>query len=471
VLTDSDVAVCEDPRQIPIPPGRVGMTPVHLANPPLAVLEQVFAAAGLPLPHLTALQLQPGELTVAGNGNGGLYVVDGPRLAAVAGAWAHWARWLLDRQELLASWALHTDQVAMALALAAAGIPVCDLDIRWNLPTHVPAIIPAAPPVPAVVHYHRHVDAAGRLLPTGRAAIDRQIAAANAALDGLWRQSFPNATFWQWRYLTDPALGSGTGSRGQRLREKRALLAAVIDVLQPASTLDAGCGDGAATAGLPLPGYTGLDLSAAAIERARAGRPDGRFEIGPLTGDTAAAELVLCLDVLLHQAEAAAYEQLVRRLLGAAVRALVVSGYERPFQPSWATVHFHEPLSATLRRAAPAAEIHLLREEGEISTFLVLQPAAAGAGAATLAALIRRLARREERLGEIEAQLAAATAEAELARQEAARLAAECRAHAATARQTATEVERWRERVAALESTRAFRLRAWLLRLRHGGKP
>lgn len=487
VLTDADVAVCEDPRRLEMPAGHVGMTPVHMGNPPLAVLEGVFAAAGVAAPRRVDIQWQPGESTLAGNGNGGLYLVPGALLPAVAHGWAEWARWLLARRELLAEWALHVDQVAMALALAAAGIPTWELDIRWNLPTHVAAILPASPPVPAVVHYHQHVDAAGRLAPTGREAIDLRVAAANTALDELWRERFPNALFWEWRYLSNPALGSGTGSRGSALAEKRALLEALIEVLAPASTLDIGCGDGQATVGLELPGYVGLDLSAAALEQAHAGRPEGDHRVGTLGAPGAdehevrPANLTLCLDVLLHQAEPAAYHGLVQRLIEVTARALLVSGYELPFRPAWPTVHFHEPLSETLARAAPAAEIHRVRDEGEISTFLVLQPArpasaagrigqapAAQAGTAPpgelVPALFRLLAARARRIRVLAEREAAALAELERARHEAARLAAECRTRDEALQGTAAELGRFRHRLAALEGTRAFRLRSWLLR-------
>lgn len=430
VLTDSDVVVFEDPRQLQVPSNQVGMTPVHMANPPLAVLATVFAAAGLPLPPRTALQLQPGESTAAGNGNGGLYLVPDALLGAVAQAWARWARWLLARIELLAAWAVHVDQVAMALALAAEGIETFELDVRWNLPIHVAAIIPADPPSPAVIHYHQQVDAAGRLVPTGVAAIDRRIREANSALGDVWGEEFPNATFWEWRYLTNPDLGSGVGSRGQPLQDKRALLAALLDVLRPASMLDVGCGDGEATRGLPVERYVGLDLSAEAVSRARAGRPDGDHRVGTLADHPVQADLAVCLDVLIHQADAAAYRGLVGRLLHAATRALVISGYEHPVPGAFPTVHFHEPLSATIRRFEPEAEIHSLREHDQVRTLLVLKGPPNG--------------------------------------REAERLAAENRTLVDTQDRMSAELERWRARVAAMEDTRAWRIRAWLLRWRRG---
>jgi SAM-dependent methyltransferase len=488
VLTDSDLAICEDPRRLEGPSDQVRMTPVHMANPPLEVLANVFGAAGLPLPRRAAIQLQPGELTVAGNGNGGLYLVPGGLLADVARAWAHWARWLLERAELLAAWSHYVDQVAMALALAAESIPACDLDVRWNFPIHVPAIIPADPPMPAVIHYHQQLDPAGRILPTGVAAVDRRIADANAALGEIWSEAFPNATFWEWRYLTNPDLGSGVGSRGKPLEGKRALLAALIEVLRPASTLDVGCGDGEATKGIAIEGYVGLDLSAAAIERARTGRSDGVYRIGTLAEHPLEADLTICLDVLIHQSDPAVYHDLVSRLLRSSTRALVVSGYEHPIGPTFSTVHYHEPLTATLRRLDPAAEIHPLREEHQITTVLVLKAPTSrpgrGARPELIPGLVKLLAERASLLGELEAQREALSAElrrrlgdnerlaGENQRQagENQRLADENHAYQEARDRLAAELDRWRKRVSAMESTRAWRLRAWLLRMRRGGR-
>jgi SAM-dependent methyltransferase len=454
VLTDSDVVFCEDPRRLQIPADRVAMTPVHMANPPLEVLAGVFAASGLARPRHTAIPWQPGELTVAGNGNGGLYLVPADLLGVVAQAWERWARWLLERIELLATCAIHVDQVAMALALSAEGIDTCELDIRWNLPIHVPAIIPADPPVPAAIHYHQQVDVAGQIIGTGTAAIDRRIAEANAALDRVWSEAFPNATFWEWRYLTHPELGSGVGSRGQPLADKRALLAAVIEVLHPASTLDVGCGDGEATRGIEMPSYVGLDLSAEGVRRARAGHPEREYRVGSLAQHPLRGDLTVCLDVLLHQAEPEVYENLVERLLGSAVRALLVSGYEHPFPATVGTVHFHEPLSRTLRRRDPAVEIYPLREDHPIATFLVLKASPAGGDvkAEMVRECFRLLAHPTSALRGREAECEALVVE---------RDAASAERDAVSA-----ELDRWRERVAAMEATRAWRLRAWLLRLR-----
>jgi SAM-dependent methyltransferase len=475
VLTDSDIVFFEDPRQLKVPSDKIGMTPVHMANPPLEILTTVFAAAGLPLPRCAAIQLQPGECTAAGNGNGGLYLVPGALLPDVARAWAHWAEWLLARSELLAAWAVHVDQVAMALALAAEGIEIFDLDVRWNFPIHVAAIIPADPPSPAVIHYHQRVDPAGRLSSTGVAAIDRRIQDANAALGDVWREEFPNATFWEWRYLTDPDLGSGVGSRGKPLHDKRALLTALLDVLRPASTLDVGCGDGETTRGLMFEHYVGLDLSSEAVRRARAGRPDGDYRVGTVADHPVQAELTICLDVLIHQADFAVYSDLVDRVLRSSTRALVISGYEQPIGTPFPTVHFHEPLSKTIRRFEPAAEVYPLREEHQVTTLLVLKaPPNHHSGdlrTGLLPHLVELLVQRAALINDLQAQREACAAESHRRHRDSERLATENHALGELQERMSAELERWRQRIAAMEKTRAWRLRGWLLRRRRASYP
>jgi SAM-dependent methyltransferase len=93
--------------------------------------------------------------------------------------------------------------------------------------------------------------------------------------------SFDNAVFWDERYRTNMALGSGAGSRGQFLTAKRDLVRDVIARLRPRSILDVGCGDIEVTRELAFDGiYTGIDLSPYIVERNREIRPDWHFVQG-----------------------------------------------------------------------------------------------------------------------------------------------------------------------------------------------
>ncbi|MGO8871774.1 MAG: class I SAM-dependent methyltransferase [Acidimicrobiales bacterium] len=373
LLTDTDIVILEDPRALAIGDRSVASKPVDRELPSLTALTKVFTAAGLPLPSLWPIDAEPGKSTLAGNGNGGFYLVPAGVLPVVAAAWERWARWLLERMDLLGRWTVNLDQVAMAMAIASEGCDAQRLDSRWNFPTHDRRYLPPSPIPPAVIHYHKEVNARGLILRTGVPAVDRQIDLANSAIGEIWHDAFPNATFWDWRYATDPALGSGVGSRGKPLADKRQLLSALIDVLHPASVLDVGCGDGEATKGLPLPHYVGIDLSREAVRLARSGRPDGDYRVGALTDQLVEAELTLCLDVLIHESDASRYRATVKALLESATKALLISGYEQVPATDSEMVHFHEALSATLTEFAPEAELYPLREVHGISTFLVLR--------------------------------------------------------------------------------------------------
>ncbi len=181
VLSDTDVAFLEDPRRLAVPDAAVAGKPVDAPVPPPEVVEAIFDAAHLRRPARVPLAGE--ESTVAGNFNGGLYLVPGKQLARVATAWASWARWLLDRAELLEEWTVYVDQVAMALGLADVGLDALLLEIRWNTPVHDASRIRADAPVPAMIHYHQQVDHRGKLTKTGVPSIDGQIDRVNQVVE------------------------------------------------------------------------------------------------------------------------------------------------------------------------------------------------------------------------------------------------------------------------------------------------
>jgi SAM-dependent methyltransferase len=239
------------------------------------------------------------------------------------------------------------------------------------MPTHVPQWIPEDVGTPAIMHYHNAVTPTGLLAKVGFPAIDGQIEICNNALVQLWSHSFPNVTFWEWRYRSHPELGSGVGSRGTSLNEKRQMLVNVLNMIRPNSTLDVGSGDAEATRGLAIPNYTGIDLSNEAIRLASAARPLDTFHVGTLVDYPLEADLTICQDVLIHQSDEPTYRDLVRRLLLSARRALLISGYEQEPQGDRTMTHHHEPLSDTIRRLAPEAAMSLMRVENETTTWLV----------------------------------------------------------------------------------------------------
>lgn len=332
VLTATDVVILEDPRTIAIPPRSVAL------------------ASGQDDPSII---LVPGDL-----------------LPEVARTWSQCATFLGERASAAQSRGPGIPSTALTMALARAEIEIHELDGRWSVSTAGPAPAGGGSGRPAVLRYSDRVDRKGFLLPTGAADVDERITEVNAAVYQLWQEAFPSATFWEWRYRDDPDLGSGVGSRGPALREKRELLTALIGLLRPVSVLDVGCGDGAATQGIPIARYVGIDLSPTAVERARLGRPDGEFRAGTLSDNYADADLTLCLDVLIHQSAAKTYEDLVRTLCSGS-GAVLLSGLQRPPGRTTAMVHFHEPLSRTIKRFAPEARIYPMRRATGITTLLI----------------------------------------------------------------------------------------------------
>jgi SAM-dependent methyltransferase len=189
------------------------------------------------------------------------------------------------------------------------------------------------------------------------------------------RATFDNAKFWDERYSSNIELGSGAGSRGGFLEYKRELLQDLIDRLNPRSILDVGCGDIEVTRELQFDGsYTGIDMSSVVIERNRAIRPDWTFLHGDFTALTREqpleADLVLCLDVLIHQHDPEEYRALTKALLDASRMALLVNSFDSlprsgKLSPN---VAFHEPITKTLTDLG----VHTMKTMAEFRRTLIV---------------------------------------------------------------------------------------------------
>ncbi len=387
-LCDTDIAVLEDLRRLAVPPGSIAGKTVDAPLPPLDVITGIFDAAGVAVPPAVALPWGPDQWTLSGNSNGGLYVVPGSLLPRVAGAWATWASWLLDRMELLKEWSVHVDQVAMALGLASEAIGSYPLEVRWNTPTHDLTRIPADPPVPAVLHYHQQVDRKGRICPVGRPSIDQRVASANEAIGRIWSAASPEETYQEWLSELGPSATS------QSIRdEHRAIVGRVIAMVAPDSVLEVGCGEGDLIAGHAVGRYVGVDVSSEAVSHARLNHPRGEFLIGSLD-EPVEADVVVGLGVLTETASDSEYRRTVEVLWQSTKRVLVVSGFEAPPGEVDPRATFHEALSSTLRRVAPDAEAYPIAANGPLTTFAVLRPVPDGHprdfSSSTLAPLVRR---------------------------------------------------------------------------------
>lgn len=208
VLTDADIGFLEDPRALEFAHGSLAGKIVDGPNPRGERLENVFRAAGLPVPGRLRPDFDDSDFTVEGNLNGGFYAMRGPVLSKLAPAWARWARWLLERPELLGESATFTDQVGMALALVSEQVPWHPLGARWNTPTHMAEWLPAHVEPPAIIHYHKEVEPTALLARRGHQVVDRAIDVVNDAVAHVLNTYFPSETFREWRTRHDPEFGS-----------------------------------------------------------------------------------------------------------------------------------------------------------------------------------------------------------------------------------------------------------------------
>lgn len=185
VLMDVDMAVAA-PLRVPFPDVICGKI-VDAPNPPLSVLERIFAAAGVPLPDVVPCDWGNGE-TVATNFNGGFYYVPDRAVPALRAKWCAWAEFLFARPELFDNpgQCCHIDQISFALALADLGLAYRHLPANWNFPLHS-AALPRSfrPDEPVLVlHYHQCLDTFGLLAPVfeGEPSVAAAVAGVNDAI-------------------------------------------------------------------------------------------------------------------------------------------------------------------------------------------------------------------------------------------------------------------------------------------------
>lgn len=181
---------------------------------------------------------------------------------------------------------------------------------------------------------------------------------------------YENRSFWNTRYRSDPDLGSGVGSRGELAARKRALVEQVWTKAGQLALLDVGFGDLNVLDLARFPNYVGVDVSDVAVQNAQSRFPDKTFvradfaaEPDPKVPD---ADMVLCLDVLIHQLDGDAYRRMVRRLVSHARSVGLVSGYDRAPDAEHASeiTAYHEPLTHTLTQAGACNLVNVAEYRG-----------------------------------------------------------------------------------------------------------
>jgi 2-polyprenyl-3-methyl-5-hydroxy-6-metoxy-1,4-benzoquinol methylase len=176
---------------------------------------------------------------------------------------------------------------------------------------------------------------------------------------------FDNQEFWNRRYTDNPLLGSGIGSRGDNLVHKKRVIERFLEKVAPGTVLDVGCGDHEVFREVArLPGYVGLDVSNVAVARNREMFPNRRFEcldfVDCTTLDALRADVVLCMEVLIHQHRREQFDGLLRNIVAAAVKGGLMSGYMFDPRPAIASdiIAWHEPVTdALMRHGAQAVTV------------------------------------------------------------------------------------------------------------------
>jgi SAM-dependent methyltransferase len=129
-----------------------------------------------------------------------------------------------------------------------------------------------------------------------------------------------NKRFWNERYQTLPALGSGVGSRGWAAVIKQDIFRRIIAANNIRTIVDIGCGDMCwYTEGLLTDlEYIGVDISDLIIRKNKERFPELTFITQDIAKDYPKgieADLCICFDMLLHQCDERQFDNALRNLL------------------------------------------------------------------------------------------------------------------------------------------------------------
>jgi len=172
-------------------------------------------------------------------------------------------------------------------------------------------------------------------------------------LESFYTKGFDNQKFWENRYETNPELGSGIGSRGSAAEYKSSLISWSLNQFHPESILDIGCGDLECIKNLNLTKYTGVDIARNIIPKNKKLFPQWNFICGNFLEIVKQmeirADLVLCLDVLIHQHKYEEYISFVNAIIDSAKKIGIITAYEEcPGPNNREIIAYHEPITKTL---------------------------------------------------------------------------------------------------------------------------
>jgi len=373
-LMDTDTVVSRPLDQLVLADGGI-VSPIEdfyakmvdVPNPPLEILRDIFRKAGFGKINSakTSFPINGVDETDRNNLNGGFYFFRRPFLNEFAPIWIKWAKWCVENIGLFASYANHVDQVSMALALRDLNCSAHLLSIAMNLPYHVPEILTDVDP--AVFHYHDGLDPMFKLNPCGKPLIDSQVIRIKAVIDDFIKEELSTEFFWTLRYSLFPELGSGIGSRGEFIELKRQIISSLTFGMEKKAILDIGCGDLEIMQTFNFTDYTGIDIASSALDIAQKKKPHWTFICGnPIDLFNTQFDIVICMDVLIHQKDEKDYHNLLAKLVRLTRRRLIISGYEKKPEYHSSIVYFFGSLSEHLSALNKFSEIMVTHQYRDI---------------------------------------------------------------------------------------------------------
>lgn len=351
MLIDCDTIIVQDP-QIYINCDALQVKIADLPTISHEIFKLVFRHFGIELP-VQKYKTNPSGLPTIWYCNTGVLIFSKEILNKLVPVWLKYTRALLDNIDLLGEHKTHyCEQTSLALAFAATCVPFKELPIEMNFPLHLthlklPRRLHHSDPI--ILHYHDKIEPSGYLQASTLAGAQKRIAEFNHRAHKERRKSFNNKLFWDERYSQFPDLGSGIGARGVIRAYKQELLRAVIGELKPKSILDVGCGDQAVSQVIPDDIYIGVDISSQVIEKNRKSYPSRKFVCKDIMDiDLPQADLIICMDVLIHIGNGESYRAFVEKLVSLTGKTCLAIGYEESPSIEHDITFFHEPLSKTL---------------------------------------------------------------------------------------------------------------------------
>jgi len=332
---------------------------VDFPNPPEEILRNIFSANNCSFNPVSPTFQHPNEnsFTEWNNCNGGLYIISKAFLKEISRIWIEKALWCIENKKMFTpKFDKHADQVGFALAMSVLNKKVKLLDIKWNFPTHIKSN--TIDIEPQIIHFHTEIDNQIKLIKTKKETVDISVEKINKPISKAIRTNFLNSLFWEFRYQHFKELGSGVGSRGDVLLEKRKILKDCFFNSEQLSVLDVGCGDLEIIQIFDFKDYLGLDLSPQVIEIAKQKRPDWNFQL--ITNSSFSVEpkdIVMCIDVLIHQPDFKSYTTLLNNLILHTNKRLIIGAYNSPPLKTSDITFYFEPIEESIKKSGAFAEI------------------------------------------------------------------------------------------------------------------